>query len=378
MPRPSRRIVLAAFLCLVLAGPYHAARAGLTLSLTDGSHVTVGEVAAVSDAAVTVAATGTGVRVERSIPWHRIAGARLDGESYSTAELRLALGLPADATMLASHVEQKPMPFVAPPFGACGPCPPFPSSHSPFPTVGRVIGVRPDPLAAYGDLGPAVYPVGVPSTEAPFALGVLRERRRIEAVGPFAAPVVPAPPFAPALPLPTGDAIPGELSQIEARVTPIRADGGADVSALGVEVVGLDAAGRVVPVEGTAQFFLYAGDQKLVRAFDDVYAAKPQGLVRLAEWTRAVLPDASLVLRLPDPLPEHDPTVTTVGTLRVRLSVPGRGVFEALAEPVPLRPASPFRDAVRSETGSRFLPDEKTTGRRDATWPRERDLSSVE
>lgn len=382
MSLPIRRILsAAATTLLVLTGPFHIAEAGLTLRLADGSRVKAGEVVAISESELTVAAVGKGIRIERSIPWHRVSAANIDGRHYSPAELRHAYGLNTGTTF-TSHVE--PMSFVAEPhahtFGPPIPCacPPSPTPHSPFPTPGRVIGVRPDPLLAYDDLASAAYPLGIPSTEAPFALNVLRERRRLEALNPFIAPVAPVGPPVPAPPLPVGDAAPGELSQIEVRVVPIRAAGGADVSALGVEVIGLDEAGAAVPVEGTAQLFLYAGEQKLVRAFDDVQAAKPKGLVRLAEWTRVVRPDAGLVLRLPDPLPEHDPTISALGTLRVRLSVAGRGVFETLAEPVPLRPASPLRDAVRSETGSRFLPDEKTTGRRNEAWPRKRDLSSVE
>ncbi len=150
------------------------------------------------------------------------------------------------------------------------------------------------------------------------------------------------------------------------------------MNALGVEVIGFDDAGHAVPVEGTAQLFLYAGEQELVRAFENAYAAQPKGLVRLAEWTRNVTPDATLILRLPQPLPEHDPTISPVGTLRVRLSAPGKGVFETLAEPVTLRPASALRENLRRDTGSRFLDDEKTNGSPNTAWPRQRDFSSVQ
>jgi hypothetical protein len=404
MIRWLRRLNAAAiFLAVIGASP--AAQAGLALQLTDGSRVSVGELAAVTDSAVTVAAVAPGVRIERTLPWHRIAAATVDGEPYSPDELRLALGLAAGnrEQRTASGLTSAPlMPITAPAaiFGfapplavrACGLCSPFPvpCSPLPLPTYSRVIGVRPDPLAAYADLIPAIYPNGIPSTEMPFALALLRERRRVEAIGPFIAPgpwlgpgAMPGPSIGPAplapsssddLPLP----VPGGLSQIEARVVPLRAGGGADVNALAVELVGFDAGGNTLPVEGTAQAFLYAGRQDLVRAFDNVYVPRPEGLIRLAEWTRPAEPGRRLLLRLPEPLPDHNPHVSANGTLRVRLSVPGQGVFETLAELVPLRPASPLRDVLRAETGSRFLPDERTTGRPFQAWPHQRDFSSVD
>jgi len=396
MTRLLRRLNAAAiFLAVIGASP--AAQAGLTLDLIDGSLVTVGEVAGADELALTVAAVAPGVRIQRTIPWPRIAGAVLDGERYSTGELRTALrlgnggwgmgngGVLTDVVMPVVAAPAS-IPFPAPP---C--CLPFPIPYSPFPIrpPGRIISVRPDPIAAYADLVPAVYPDGIPSTEAPFALALLRERRRLETVAPFVGPVpgvgpaigpVPGlgPPAVPApsdgLPLP----VPGGLSQVEARVMPLRSGGGADVNGLSVELVGFDVAGNAVPVEGTAQAFLYAGRQELVHAFGGMYAPRPEGLIRLAEWTRAAEPGRQMLLPLSDPLPEHDPHVSDVGTLRVRVSVPGSGVFETLAEPVVLRPTSALREVLRAETGTRFLPDERTTGRASGAWPRQRDFTSVE
>lgn len=399
-----RRLNAAAtFLAVIGASP--AAQAGLSLELTDGSHVRVSEVAAVTDSALTVAAVAPGVRIERTLPWRRIAAATLDGDAYSPDELRAALGLTAAngeqgagndlATSPVMPFSPNPLVILSAPPPAVPICdvrPPFPvpCSPPPLPTYGRVIGIRPDPLAAYADLIPSIYPNGVPSTEAPFALALLRERRRLETVGPFFAPgpwlgpgMVPGPPIGPAPPTPSSSEdlplpAPGGLSQVEARVVPLRAGGGADVNALAVELVGLDAGGNTLALEGTVQASLYAGRQELVLAFDDVYAPRPEGLVRLAEWTRHVEPGRRLLLRLPEPLPDHDPSVSASGALRVRLSVPGQGIFEALVEPVPLRSGSPLRDALRAETGTRFLPDERTTGRPFQTWPHRRGFSSID
>lgn len=382
MSRPLLKIILAIVLVVSAIAPAFSASPPLSLRLTDGSRVMVHEISLVDEAGLTVAAIGDRIRIERSIPWGRISEATLNGEHYSLTELQRASGLqPENVDLTAYHSPLLPTPITLDPvFPTAGPCcSPFPAHRSPFAPVGVVVGVLPDQTSAYADLSPTVYPSGIPATEAPFALGVLRELRRLEAIGPYRGPTLPpAPSFGPTVPAPTGDGVPGELSQIEARVVPIRQGGTADVNALGVELIGFDDAGHVVPLAGTAQLFLYAGEQELVRAFDNVYAAQPKGLVRLAEWTRNVTPDASLILRLPRPLPEHDPTISPVGTLRVRLSAPGKGVFETLAEPVTLRPASALRENLRRETGSRFLEDEKTSGSKNTAWPRQRDFSSVE
>ena len=379
MPRPLFKIILAILLAIFAVAPAFGGSPGLSLRLSDGSRVIVGEISNVNEAGLTVAAVGERIRIERTIPWDRITEATLNGERYSPTELQAASGLQPESVHVASYqppVLPVPLPLdpATPIVGPC--CSTLGAPRFPFAPVGVVVGVRPDPTSAYADIAPAIYPNGIPSTEAPFALGVLRERRRLEAVGPYLGPTVPS--FGPAVPTPSGDAVLGELSQIEARVVPIRQNGTADVNALGVELIGLDNAGHAVPVEGTAQLFLYAGEQRLVRAFDNAYAAHPEGLVRLAEWTRNVTPDATLILRLPQPLPEHDPNISPVGTLRVRLSAPGKGVFETLAEPVTLRPASALRENLRRDTGSRFLDDEKTSGSPNTAWPRQQDFSSVE
>lgn len=370
-----------AFVAAVVASQ-RALADGLRLQLTDGSAVLAGEITAANEAALTLVGTGDGIRIERTLPWSRIAGADLAGQRYSRDELRLALGLPGDPAPLEQFHDWTPTSLESGGFLAAHHCcfgTPF--GVRPFPP-GRVIGVRPDPASAYADLAPAIYPNGIPSTEMPFALGVLRERRRLEAIGPFVNPAGFVPPF-PSPPVPSSDSVPGELSQgelsqIEARVTPIRRGGSADINALGVRLIGFDETGRTVPVHGSAQISLYAASQRLVRAFDNIYAAKSLDLVRLAEWTRQVEADASLILRLPEPLPDHDPTISTIGSLRIRLNVPGIGVFNSLTEPVELRSSSTLRDALRAETGSRFLPDENTSGNRFQTWTHQRDFSSID
>jgi len=177
---------LAAFVLLGLSTPVPA---GLSLELADGTRISVDRVAAADDSCLTVATVAPGSRVERSVPWPRIAGATLDGEWYSPEELRLALGLTN-----TGHLIVDPPP--APP---CSPL--FPIPYSSFPP-GRVIGVQPDPLAAYADLAPSVYPAGVPTAEAPFARALLRERRRLETIAPFGTLNFAPPPWQAPAPLP--------------------------------------------------------------------------------------------------------------------------------------------------------------------------------
>lgn len=178
------------------------APAALMLQLADGSSVTVDRLLSADDSSLTVAAFRETGHATRSLPWPRIASATLDGERYSPRELRLALGLPVDER----SARQGDASFSAPPLVL--PCPPpFPIPDFPFPTPppGRVISIQPDPLSAYADLAPSIYPAGIPTTEAPFARAVLRERRRLEAVAPFASSPFASPPFAvpPPWPVPT-------------------------------------------------------------------------------------------------------------------------------------------------------------------------------
>jgi hypothetical protein len=207
MPRLLRRLFVWVVTPLVALAPYQTAWAGLSLFLADGSRVTVGEIGAVDEASVTVAAVGERIRIERTIPWPLVAGASVDGRGYSTGELRQALGVGGEEYGIGNG--EIPVPTVTVPVLPIGMapvsfgCPQCPGTFPPLPPYGRVIGVRPDPLAAYEDLIPSVYPNGVPSTEAPFALALLRERRRLETIGPFVAPMGAFGPMPGVLPSPS-------------------------------------------------------------------------------------------------------------------------------------------------------------------------------
>ena len=74
----------------------------------------------------------------------------------------------------------------------------------PFPSH-AVLGVRDDPLDAYADLAPALYPAGIPTSERGVALAILREARLQQAIGPASTPPSSLPEASlEALPAPTG------------------------------------------------------------------------------------------------------------------------------------------------------------------------------
>jgi len=88
--------------------------------------------------------------------------------------------------------------------------------------------------------------------------------------------------------------------------------------------------------------------------------------VRLGRWSQRVLPEHFVggvaQYRLPYRAvhPEFDLATSSHGTVHVRLSVPGRGVFERTAADVRLRPYSAARDRLQQATGRRFLATERT------------------
>ena len=384
----------------------HLAVGQIVVNLSDGSRVRATDIIAADATGLRVAAVADRIRIERTLAWGQVLTAEVGGTAYNTAELRLALtGTHAAAVPVAASCGRT---FAAAPISvaptyaiplavvsACGPPLGFALPRS------RVIGVRQDPVAAYADLLPEAYPAGVPISEVPFAMSVLRERRRAQTVAPFLGPAVtvpsadgfglplpPAGPFPPGTPLPLAAPVPGfgdrtpppaagtePLARVAATVETLATGGTADLDTLAIDVIGLTADGQALPVEGTAQLSLIAARQKPVLVADDIYAARPEAITTLANWTRAITPGQRLLLPLPNPLPDQSATLSAVGALRVRLAIPGRGVFETFIDPVALRSASPFRDALAVQTGSRFLPGERISGRRLTNWPHPQDLS---
>jgi hypothetical protein len=67
------------------------------------------------------------------------------------------------------------------------------------------------------------------------------------------------------------------------------------------------------------------------------------------------------LVRLPFrwPHPEFDSSLSRYALVKLRIGVPGSGVFERTFDGVRLRPWSPTRDLLEQFTGFRYLPSEQ-------------------
>ena len=136
-------------------------------------------------------------------------------------------------------------------------------------------------------------------------------------------------------------------------------DSDVEVDGLVVAVFPLDAQGRLVPVEGNLRVELIGRPPRSPR--------RENPYTRLGSWTRRVHSEAigprGAQLRLPFQAfhPESRPEAEPYGAVHVRLTVAGRGTFEATATDVRIRPYSAVRDRLQQATGRRFFPSELTT-----------------
>ena len=256
-----------------------------------------------------------------------------------------------------------------------------------------------DPLSAYRDDVRRFFPHGVPLSETGFARDVLRERRARQVIESDFKNIPPRPTSLPAVPvyppavqrsgkqlspisrskrsdwrgsisggLRSGERIRG----ITVDAIPISLHGKADWDALLVDVRGFDWSGRPVTIDGTLSTTLWGESQRLVRAFGNRFGVRRGRTRQLATWTRSVRSSTQkesasfrrLLLPLPRPLPDHDSRTGAIGSLHVRLAVPGQGVFEATRPGVLLKHISPLRDRALMQTGSRFFATESTFGSR--------------
>ena len=230
-----------------------------------------------------------------------------------------------------------------------------------------VIGIRQDPLCAYRDLLEQHFPDGVPVSETPFVLDMLRAKKDYEV---FTAGQPAAKKRVPPQPLPPHRETVQPIRNLTVRALPISEHGKVDWDALSVEVTALDRFGHPTKVRGTLRATLWGRKQQLVSSFGEQFFAKPGRIEKITAWTRIVGSGSPLgqpsrlVLPLPHPLPDHDLRRAAFGELHVQLAVPGEGVFETTERDILLRHRSPLRDRNLVETGSRFFAQESTHGSR--------------
>jgi hypothetical protein len=131
-----------------------------------------------------------------------------------------------------------------------------------------------------------------------------------------------------------------------------------EVDGLIVDVYPLDATGRPVSVNGTLDVRLIAEHTGVVK--------RKQPFSTEGRWTRPVrrehfgLNGASYRLPFGRFHPQFDLRSSAYGAVHARLSVPGKGVFEATETTVRIRPYGLLRDGLQQATGRRFFPVERT------------------
>jgi hypothetical protein len=147
--------------------------------------------------------------------------------------------------------------------------------------------------------------------------------------------------------------------RIEARAANWDAD--PETDGLLVEVIPLDAFGRLIPANGSLTLSLYG---RAVQYFTGQRRDREAAFPEIARASFPVQPPDFLagpaVYKLPyrGLHPESKFGVAWYGLVNARLSVPGAGTFSASDDTVSLRASSWMRDAHQTQRGSRYLPAE--------------------
>ncbi|MDA1014749.1 MAG: hypothetical protein O3A00_09900 [Planctomycetota bacterium] len=211
-------------------------------------------------------------------------------------------------------------------------------------TRSRVIGVQPSPLSAYPELMRRHFPRGMPVRESGVVLDLLRAKQSQQLLGRptyfgFGAGFRVSPnsqlPHR-ALPVALQRNQIGSIDDLVVRVIPANIGNGVDVNALALSIHGVDAHEHVVPLRGTVQATLYGLEDRHDR---DHSIRDPQAMAlpanarvrRMAIWVRSISTHGNgweTKLELPRSRPDVNPYWSTHGLLRVRVIVPGVGIFE--------------------------------------------------
>ena len=275
-----------------------------------------------------------------------------------------------------------------------------------------------------------VASVKVLSSQEPYEpINAIRREPQIELTNPIAAEANQLP-----------------LSELIVSAQPVSTNGKTDWDALRLSLRGLDQRGQSVALFGTLTITLWGQRQEVARVNPDQLVTIPKEIEQLATWTRSLdseierLNDLSspvgarqgrsgdiyedtakyswgaggpdgfgqnvasfvgrrgrgrmtyednpqdvlqLLLPLPHPLPDQDPRRSPIGDVSVELMMPGVGVFSATSSDVVLTHQSALRQYRLEREGTRFFPNERTTGNQNhfgsvtnrSLWPERRTLN---
>ncbi|MEO2011477.1 MAG: hypothetical protein ABGX22_22575 [Pirellulaceae bacterium] len=135
-------------------------------------------------------------------------------------------------------------------------------------------------------------------------------------------------------------------------------DNDAALDGVEVLVMPLDDAGRLVPVRGTVMLELTAPRAVDREQSPRLHGVRFQTVARSAHQVKAsdfTAEGTVLRLRFRQTDPQFDSTWLSTGILKVRLVVPGSGVFRASVDDLEIRPFSPIRDLSERHHGRRYL-----------------------
>lgn len=358
-------------------------QAGVEIELTNGDHFTADRIQwGASTTLILETAKQAGV-TRQTISLSRIKRLSIDESHYDQETIQLAA---ANRLIKPAHYisvqNESPAPVVPLEYQAEESTPPPRKQQIKLPchsgcSQGTVLGVHADPLSAYEPLVQQYFPEGVPTLERGYVLALMRTLAAEGALGLPPAPnsFPPPPERGPGQALESG-----KLATIAVRATPLNTHGKADWNALAVRLQGFDRLGKPARISGSVRITLYGQRQLLLRVWNQQFATMPIETLSLAQWTgncsttpEAQIPragnsfgagrpdDQTWIVKLPSPLPEHNPNVYALGEIQVSLVAPGVGTFEASAPAVPLKHVSLSRDTSLTNSGTRFFPSETTS-----------------
>ncbi|MFH1300493.1 MAG: hypothetical protein ABIK07_05480 [Planctomycetota bacterium] len=377
MLRRSSHLFITMFFSLFCTAVLHA---DVKIELTNGDVVSADRLQWGPSGTLVLETTNQGDPARQSFPLEKIKHLSIGESHYDQETIQLAAANRGRVELAHSISTQNGKPAVVTPLA-------YQTNTASLPPLGQqaevechsccsrgvVLGVHDDPLSAYEPLVNQYFPGGVPTLERGYVLAMMRNLTAQQAFGVPPAPATfPAPPEqAP---------VSGKLANIVVQATPLNTQGKADWNALAIRLQGFDRLGNPARISGNVRITLYGQRQLLLRVWNEQFATIPIKTISLAQWTGncSATPetqtprignsfgagqpdDQTWIVKLPAPLPEHNPNLYALGEIQVTLAAPGLGTFQASAPAVPLKQISVAGDLSLVNTGSRFLPSETTS-----------------